>query len=408
MIISLVLPKIVVEIAGLPGTLAVLAIFAVIFAYFVAKYEDCSLRQDIADSPETVSCVASTIAQSQPDTIIHIVSATDNGLSLDGDISINTEMDINEEVFNHSENESNEKPVPVVDKHEGQEADWADQLLSKESEIAYHALGCEAVVTLKQQEATDQQFDNQPILEDISILPDHVKEFAVIESMDKQCSEYKEALIPEIRQPEIIAQKEIVEVFQETPDGILDEDELVPDDNSILEKVEEVVDEEMSEAMKQSIVIPLEADNSIMAHDKPAAKFTQPESDQLDDLLDFAFMNKEQRNYGAALSAFSRALTLYPDSDAAPFLVVEVGNLLKNMGAYDEAIKVFTDGRNLSQTKQDEMLEQEFISTIAYLRIIKNILTQSRLGCVPFLEIPPHVLKEIDEEFKEWRNVGNI
>lgn len=134
----------------------------------------------------------------------------------------------------------------------------------------------------------------------------------------------------------------------------------------------------------------------------------QFESEELDDLLEFAFISKESHDYTAAFNAFNRALTLYPASEAAPFLTVEIGNILKNRGAYDDAIKVFLDGRNLSQTRQDKMMEQEFISTIAYLRITKNVLVQNRLGDIPFCEIPPHILDQIDEEFREWRNVGNI
>ncbi|TWH49244.1 hypothetical protein [Sporomusa sp. KB1] len=150
-----------------------------------------------------------------------------------------------------------------------------------------------------------------------------------------------------------------------------------------------------------------EADDSIMKSNKPL-DLNQLESEKLDDLIDFAFLNKESQDYEIAFNAFNKALKLYPNSEAAPFLVVEIGNILKNKGDYDGAINVFGHGRNLSQTKQDEMMEQEFICTIAYLRIIKNVLLQNRLGNIPFLKIPPHIVKQIDEEFHEWRSVGNI
>lgn len=126
----------------------------------------------------------------------------------------------------------------------------------------------------------------------------------------------------------------------------------------------------------------------------------------LDNLLDIAFEQKEEKNAAGALLVFRRALQLYPDSDAAPFLVMEIGTLLKNLGAYDEAIQVFADGRNTTALKQDATLDQEFISTIAYLRIIKNILLDHRLGLMPFAAIPDPIMKEIEAEFREWRNLA--
>lgn len=143
-------------------------------------------------------------------------------------------------------------------------------------------------------------------------------------------------------------------------------------------------------------------------NDSESTESVQFESEELDDLIDFAFSSKENQDFRTAFNAFSRALTLYPNSQAAPFLVVEIGDILKNKGDYDEAIKVFSNGRNFPQTKQDLMIEQEFISTIAYLRIIKNILLQNNLGDIPFSKIPPEIIKLIDEEFREWHNVSNF
>jgi tetratricopeptide (TPR) repeat protein len=175
---------------------------------------------------------------------------------------------------------------------------------------------------------------------------------------------------------------------------------------------DEKTDEEIV-MQEESILTPepsflQEADNAIMDCNASTEEFGKLESEQLDDLIDFGFSSKEKKDFNTAFSVFSKALTLYPDSQAAPFLVVEIGNILKNRGDYDAAIKVFSDGRNLAQIKQDEMIEQEFISTIAYLRIIKNVLLQNHAGNVPFLKIPPEIIGQIDEEFREWRSVSNI
>jgi tetratricopeptide (TPR) repeat protein len=127
-------------------------------------------------------------------------------------------------------------------------------------------------------------------------------------------------------------------------------------------------------------------------------------SNDLDSLIDIAFVYKEQRSFSQALNVFRQALILYPSSEAAPFLVMEIGAILKNNGQYDEAISVFCEGKKLSGVQKDNVLELEFIKTIAYLRIVKNILLQRHLGFIPFNNIPECIVKEIDAEFREWRN----
>ncbi|AJQ27639.1 Tetratricopeptide TPR_2 repeat-containing protein [Pelosinus fermentans JBW45] len=127
-------------------------------------------------------------------------------------------------------------------------------------------------------------------------------------------------------------------------------------------------------------------------------------SRDLDGLIDSAFIYKEQRNFIQALKVFRQALILYPNSEAAPFLVMEIGTILKNSGQYNEAIHVFCEGRKLPGVQKNTMFDLEFIKTIAYLRIVKNILLQNRLGDISFKNIPGTVLKEIDSEFREWRN----
>lgn len=144
------------------------------------------------------------------------------------------------------------------------------------------------------------------------------------------------------------------------------------------------------------------------------APVVSPSSDQppdlanssLDELLDFAFMLKEQHNDNAALKVFRQALELYPDSEAAPYLAIEIGGLLKQKGAYDDAIKVFSDARKLPALTDDSTIAQEFIETIAYLRIVKNVLLSNKVGLIPFNRISDNLNKKIEAEFREWRNLA--
>lgn len=136
----------------------------------------------------------------------------------------------------------------------------------------------------------------------------------------------------------------------------------------------------------------------------PYQKDEKPLPDTLDELLELAFVYKEELDFTLALKCFREALKRFPESEAAPYLVVEVANILRNKGAYDEAINVFAFGRSLPGLQPDSMLAQEFTETIAYLRIVRNTLLERRLGFIPYHKIPGDVCRDIDVEFREWRN----
>ena len=129
-----------------------------------------------------------------------------------------------------------------------------------------------------------------------------------------------------------------------------------------------------------------------------------PAMHSLDDLLECAFSYKEQGTDSLALTTFEYALRLHGDKEIAPLLVIEIAKLLKNKGAYDEAIALLTSSRNLTAIHENRGLDQDFINTIAYLRIIKNTLLENQLGYIPIANIPTEIVKDIDEQFQEWRN----
>ncbi|GBG56119.1 hypothetical protein SPFL3101_01402 [Sporomusaceae bacterium FL31] len=125
--------------------------------------------------------------------------------------------------------------------------------------------------------------------------------------------------------------------------------------------------------------------------------------ESLDSLLDCAYMQKEQQNFTQALNTLRRALELYSDNDYAPFIIIEISNILKNKGAYDEAIRIYAHGHSLTVVQKDNQLRQEFVNTIAYFRILKNILLSHGIGLIPFEQIPLSIREEIDNEFLDWR-----
>ncbi|SMC62428.1 tetratricopeptide repeat protein [Sporomusa malonica] len=489
MFISLVLPKIVVGFAGLPGTIAVLAVFAIIFAYFVAKYEDEPSPTEVGEN-ESACCLL--VAQSQPDTIVQVgitsevpneirnsnndekeishiteseneyesalyepsTSKVDDYYSVQTDIVVGNAHDYNsegttnisiiEETEELSINEqttqiTNNLPKEIHDDPVYLNLFELDNLVlvtdastsgvaencSTQAEVLLentHDQNSEGITNISVTEELERLPINEQTAESTNNLPEEIGEIGLssdLSELDNLGSVTN--IVNVLEEPTFVEEREIpIEVVEELEivdstlrqntkfeELLAEEIEVVQDSLNDTTVQEELMQKRPDTTFATSGVTVQEDENSIMPYNETAVEKILPESDQLDDLIDFAFSSKERHDYEAALTAFKQALTLYPYSEAAPFLVVEVGNLLKNKGAYDEAIEVFSDGRNLCQTREDEMMEQEFISTIAYLRIIKNVLLQHRLGCVRFLEIPQHIVKEIDDEFKEWRSVGN-
>ncbi|MEG6586056.1 tetratricopeptide repeat protein [Dendrosporobacter sp. 1207_IL3150] len=127
------------------------------------------------------------------------------------------------------------------------------------------------------------------------------------------------------------------------------------------------------------------------------------EQAELDSLLDRALLHKQNNNSTEALKVLSTAIKLYSNNDYAPFILIEIGNILRSAGAYDDVIEIYSQGLALPAIKKDYQLRQDFINTIAYLRILKNILITRGLGFVKYENIPSDIHAEIDSEFREWR-----
>ena len=131
-----------------------------------------------------------------------------------------------------------------------------------------------------------------------------------------------------------------------------------------------------------------------------AAASQVPKTDSLDDLLDFSFAQKEQKNWSGAVHAFQMAYEMYPESDFSMLITIEIANIYKQIGEYDKAIATLQ--RDLDKIKVETM-RHDFIFNIAYLRIVKNILKTNKLALLPYDEIPDKVKEDIEKEFSEWK-----
>lgn len=348
LVINLILPRLFIGSAGLTGTLGIVTIFAIISSCFIAYYYDNAMEKVALEND-----VATTLVEfpcSEP-----LQTDIKKDIQLTADLTT---------IF-----ETNDLEMIVK--------------ITESTEVITDSIAKKyfyPMIYQEQDKPFNQMSRSVNVLRNIAEEPEEL--ITMAESTLKQ---YNYPMIYEEYNPKILLSN-IFKINEEVEVGNnlmnLTEQTDVINTPLVLEKFQEHLDVPNSNELSDSF----------------------PSSNDLDVLMDFAFLQKEQRNSLQALKAFRHALALYPDSEVSPFLVMEIATILKNLGSYNEAIKALTEGRLLPEVSKNSMLEQEFINNIAYLRVVKNILVKNSLEFMPYNLIPENAFKEIDAEFCEWRN----
>ena len=107
---------------------------------------------------------------------------------------------------------------------------------------------------------------------------------------------------------------------------------------------------------------------------------TLPEGlDSMDALLDFAFAQIGAGAYELALLAYSTALEQYRNDDYAPFIIIDMVNLYKSQGRYQEAIDCVHNAMDIPAIQESPAYQQNFQNYLAQLRSISHsaVSTQS-------------------------------
>lgn len=343
LLLSLVLPRIIVNFTSIAVTIAFFAVFAIILAGFIVYYDGKEELESISSRGQSIEI--------EPDSLSEFEYLYQQACLEDG-----TEAVVDTMLINRVETKDSSKPYQL-------------------NSLASESIEAETPESSKD---TEERLKSEYLLE-----PDVVKTASVESSIAKVIVENVEIVVS----PKII--DEIVEDFSTCEEDSIpiSKAEMMPD-NKVL-----VLDNDKNTTFEE-----VEKSQSELG----------PASDSLDDLLECAFSYKERGYDACALATFKYAFKLHRDKEIAPFLVIEMANLLKKEGSYDDAIAVLTESRNLSAIRENRGLDQDFINTIAYLRIIKNTLAEHHLPYLPIGEIPKEILKRIDDEFREWRSFSNV
>ena len=101
--------------------------------------------------------------------------------------------------------------------------------------------------------------------------------------------------------------------------------------------------------------------------------------DSMDALLDFAFAQTGSGAYELALLAYSTALEQYRNDDYAPFIIIDMVNLYKSQGRYQEAIDCVHNAMDIPAIQANPAYQQNFQNYLAQLKSISHsaVSTQS-------------------------------
>lgn len=100
---------------------------------------------------------------------------------------------------------------------------------------------------------------------------------------------------------------------------------------------------------------------------------TLPEGlDSMDALLDFAFAQTGTGAYELALLAYSTALEQYRNDDYAPFIIIDMVNLYKSQGRYQEAIDCVHNAMDIPAIQESPAYQQNFQNYLAQLKSISH------------------------------------
>ena len=172
-------------------------------------------------------------------------------------------------------------------------------------------------------------------------------------------------------EPEIMAEVEVAEEPETTAEAEVTEEPETTAEAEVAEEPEIMAEVEVTEEPETTA-------EAQQAEEAPVPAL--PEGlDSMDALLDFAFAQTGAGAYELALLAYSTALEQYRNDDYAPFIIIEMVNLYKSQGRYQEAIDCVHNAMDIPAIQESPAYQQNFHNYLAQLKSISHsaVSTQS-------------------------------
>ncbi|SHI29423.1 hypothetical protein SAMN02745671_00100 [Anaerovibrio lipolyticus DSM 3074] len=263
------------------------------------------------------------------------------------------------------------------------------------------------------QEAEEDISEPEPMIEAVveEVAPEETEAEAVIEEKAPEETETEAVAEDE-------AEIELEEASEPEPEEEISEPEPIME--AVAEEIapeeaedEAVIEEEAPEAEAEAEMEPEEASEPepeeeisepepvIEAEPEPSVEEKLAGTATLDDVLDYAFELKGSSDWSSALKAYNYALEQYRDDAYAPFLVLEIVNIHKDHGRYDEAIQCFYDALEIPAVADSPDMLAEFEDSMIYLEATKEVLIAENQPDTPFFDIPKDYMSKIESIYNE-------
>ena len=217
----------------------------------------------------------------------------------------------------------------------------------------------------------------------------------------------------EIPEPEPVIEPE-PEVEEEIPEPVVEAEPEVEEEapkepeTETEEEAPEAETEEISEPEAEEEIPEPEAEEEIPEPEPEPEPVPEPtvedkltDTNTLDDVLDYAFELKGNSDWASALKAYQYALEQYREDAYAPFLVLEIINIHKDHGRYDEAIQCFYDALEIPAVADSPDMLAEFEDSMIYLEATKEVLAAENQPDTPFFDIPKDYMSKIESIYNE-------
>ena len=167
-----------------------------------------------------------------------------------------------------------------------------------------------------------------------------------------------------ISEPETIVEAEVAEEPETTAEV------------EVAEEPETTVEAEVVEEPETTAEIEVTEEPETISEAQPVEESPLPALpeglDSMDALLDFAFAQTGAGAYELALLAYSTALEQYRNDDYAPFIIIDMVNLYKSQGRYQEAIDCVHNAMDIPAIQESPAYQQNFQNYLAQLKSISH------------------------------------
>ena len=206
--------------------------------------------------------------------------------------------------------------------------------------------------------------------------------------------------VPQMEHDEPVLTADVPQAEHDEPVLTADVPQKEHGEPAIPQEIPSVLPEEAAIPVNEPVPMPVETDQD--ADDELAA--TLAAMTTMDQLLDFAFEHNMQKDHPVALTAYMEALARYREDSYAPFIVVSIANIHKELGNYQAAIDSIQSAMDLPALLESESIRKQFEDTRLYLAATQKVLHKAGLGNISFKDIPKEYMSQIESIYNSRKS----